>query len=228
AVKNNIFGTEILARASLENNAGKFIFISTDKAVNPISVMGQTKRIGEMLCMALNQRGLTKFISVRFGNVLGSRGSVIPLFKEQIAKGGPVEVTHEEMKRYFMIIPEAVGLVLQAGQMGKGGEVFVLNMGDSVRIVDLARDVIKLSGLEPDKDVPIVFTDPKPGEKMFEEILTAEEGTTATSDEKIYTANLSCIEESKLAENLNKLAELVNGSNGEEIKNQLNLIIKNN
>ncbi len=183
---NNVIGTKILAEISSEKKVEKFIFISTDKAVNPTSVMGMTKRIGEIICRALN--GETKFISVRFGNVLGSRGSVFPLFKEQIKKGGPVEITHPDMKRYFMMISEAVSLVLQAGEMGEGGEVFVLDMGKPIKIVDLAKEMIRLSGLEPDREIPIVFTSPNKGEKLFEEILTSEEGTIATKNEKIFKA----------------------------------------
>jgi FlaA1/EpsC-like NDP-sugar epimerase len=205
AVKNNIFGAEIVAKAALSCNTENFVFISTDKAVNPSSIMGATKRIGEMICQNLNQKGKTKFVSVRFGNVLGSRGSVIITFKEQIKKGGPIEVTHEKMKRYFMIIPEAVSLVLQAGQMGNGGEVFVLDMGDPVKILDLAKELIKLSGLEPDKDIPIVFSSPRPGEKFFENILTAEEGVTATKNDKIFIARSSAVGEIKLNEELQKL-----------------------
>jgi len=154
-------------------------------------VMGATKRVAEMVIQALNDPGRTKFVAVRFGNVLGSRGSVIPVFQEQIKRGGPVTVTHEEMQRYFMVTSEAVLLVLQAGAMGQGGEVFVLNMGEPVRIVDLAREMIRLSGYEPDKDIPIVFTEPRPGEKFFEELLTAEEGTMATRHEKILVAKMN-------------------------------------
>ena len=198
AVKNNIFGTKILTDISLNCGAEKFIFISTDKSVNPASVMGATKRIGEMICQAANQKGKTKFISVRFGNVLDSRGSVIPIFKEKIKKREMIEITHPDMKRYFMTTPEACLLVLQAGAMGQGGEVFVLDMGDPIKILDLARELIKLSGLRPDIDIPIVFTEPRPGEKFFEEILTAEEGTIATQNEKIFKAKLSNVDENKL------------------------------
>ena len=173
AVKNNIFGTKIVAEAA--RGAETFIFISTDKAVNPTSVMGACKRAGEMICQKLNGQGGTKFISVRFGNVLGSRGSVIPVFQEQIRKGGPVEVTTQEMERFFMTIPEAVGLVIQAASIGKGSEVFVLNMGSPIRIIDLAKDIIRLSGLEPDKDIPIVFSGKRTGEKISEETLYSEE-----------------------------------------------------
>jgi FlaA1/EpsC-like NDP-sugar epimerase len=191
AVKNNIFGTLIVAEAAQRTRVEKFVLISTDKAVNPTSVMGATKRVAEIILQALNGQGPTKFVSVRFGNVLGSRGSVIPIFQEQIKRGGPVTVTHEEMKRYLMVTSEAVLLVLQAGALGQGGEVFVLDMGEPVRIVDLAREMIRLSGYEPDRDIPIVFIGPRPGEKFFEELLTAEEGTIATKHEKIFVARTS-------------------------------------
>ncbi len=190
----------------LAERNGKFFFTgNTDKAVNPISIMGATKRLGEMICQALNQKNFTKFVSVRFGNVLDSRGSVIPIFREQIKKGGPVEITHPEMKRYFMIIPEACLLVMQAGAMGQGGEVFVLDMGSPIKIVDLAKEMIRLSGLEPDKNIPIVFTQPRPGEKLFENILTAEEGTMATHNQKIFMAKLSQINEERLNSGLENL-----------------------
>lgn len=221
AIKNNILGTKIVAQACLDVGVEKFVFISTDKAVNPKSIMGITKRIGEMICQILNQKNVTKFVSVRFGNVLGSRGSVIPIFKKQIEKGGPVRVTHEDMKRYFMIIPEAVSLVLQAGDMGQGGEVFVLNMGDSVRILDLAKQLIRLSGLEPDKDIPIIFTEPRSGEKFSEEILTAEEGTIATENKNIYKARFSLVDENKMKSNLEVLKNVTVDADNEQIKNIL-------
>jgi len=225
AVKNNIFGTLAVARAAMDCSAEKFVFISTDKAINPTSVMGATKRVGEMICQNLNQKGRTKFISVRFGNVLDSRGSVIPLFKEQIKKRGSVTVTAEEMKRYFMLIPEAVGLVLQASQMGQGGEVFVLDMGSPVRIIDLARSLIRLLGLEPDKDIPIVFTGPRPGEKPFEEILTAEEGIEATKSRSIFRAKLSFVEEEQLNRGLEKLKFLAKQNKSLEISNVLRELV---
>ncbi len=221
AVKNNIFGTENLARASLENNVGYFIFISTDKAVNPSSVMGATKRVGEMICQVLNQKNHTKFVSVRFGNVLDSRGSVIPIFREQIKRGGPVEVTDSQMKRYFMLISEACLLVMQASAMGQGGEVFVLDMGKPIKILDLARDMIKLSGFEPDKDIAIVFTGKRPGEKLFEEILTAEEGTIATKNKKIFMAKLSQVELDDLENKLKELKDAADKSDREKIINIL-------
>lgn len=208
AIKNNVFGMKSVAEAGVKFAAEKFIFISTDKAVKPASVMGATKRIGEMICQNLNGKGKTQFISVRFGNVLNSRGSVIPIFREQIEKGGPVQVTHPEMKRYFMTTPEACLLVMQAGAMGSGGEVFVLDMGKPIKILDLARDIIRLCGYEPDKDIPIVFTEPRPGEKLFEEILTAEEGTISTQNQRIFTAKLSNIDRKKLEEGLNRLEKM--------------------
>ncbi len=226
AVKNNIFGTKIVAEMAIKYRAEKFVFISTDKAVNPTSVMGATKRVGEMICQVLNKKNVTKFVSVRFGNVLDSRGSVIPIFREQIKKGGPVEVTHPEMKRYFMITPEACLLVMQAGAMGQGGEVFVLDMGEPIKILDLAKEMIRLSGFEPDKDIPIVFTQPRPGEKFFEEILTAEEGTIATKHQQIFMAKLSEIDEEKLTQGLKRLREaVIKKPNREEIINILKQIV---
>jgi len=189
AVFNNIHGTKILAKASAESGVDRFIFISTDKAVNPTSVMGATKRIAENLIRGLNN-SRTAFISVRFGNVLGSRGSAVPIFQKQIQKGGPVTVTDYEMKRYFMTISESVQLVMQAGSMGKGGDVFVLDMGKPVSIYKMAEELIRLSGLEPDRDIPIVISGKRPGEKLFEELLTAEEGSTATLHKKIYYAKV--------------------------------------
>jgi len=224
AVKNNIMGTKIVAEGALKYGVEKLIFISTDKAVNPISVMGATKRVGEMICQALNNdKNLnpqnTKFISVRFGNVLGSRGSVIPIFQEKIKKREPIEITHSEMKRYFMTTPEAVLLVMQAGAMGQGGEVFVLDMGDPVKIIDLAKELIRLSGLRPDIDIPIVFTKPRPGEKLFEEILNVEEGTIATKNEKIFVAKLSHIDWLKISSELEKLKKAAyNGEKGKIVK----------
>ncbi|MFA6375887.1 MAG: nucleoside-diphosphate sugar epimerase/dehydratase [Candidatus Paceibacterota bacterium] len=198
AVKNNIFGTKAVAAAAMAAGAEKFVMISTDKAVNPTSVMGATKRVCEMVCQNFNAKNATKFISVRFGNVLNSRGSVIPTFREQIRKGGPVEVTDPEMTRYFMLTSEACLLVLQAGAIGSGGEVFVLDMGKPVKILDLAREMIKLSGFEPDKDIPIVFIGRRPGEKLYEELLTAAEGTIATRNQKIYIAKQENTDEGKL------------------------------
>jgi len=190
AVRNNVYGSWRTARLAGEKGVETFIMVSTDKAVNPTSVMGATKRVAEKVMQGLNVQFDTKYITVRFGNVLGSRGSVVPLFKKQIEAGGPVTVTDPEMKRYFMTIPEASQLILQAGAMGKGGEVFVLDMGEPVKIVDLARNMIRLYGHEPDGDIQITFTGLRPGEKLFEELLSAEEGTTATIHTQIFRANL--------------------------------------
>jgi FlaA1/EpsC-like NDP-sugar epimerase len=186
AVKNNILGTYNIAECAHEFAAQRFVMVSTDKAVNPTNVMGATKRAAEMIVQSLDQISQTSFASVRFGNVLGSRGSVIPVFKRQINEGGPVTVTHPEMIRYFMTIPEAVQLVIQTAAMAQGGEVFILDMGKPVKIVDLAKDLIRLSGFEPDKDIKVVYTGVRPGEKLFEELLTAEEGAAGTKHDRIY------------------------------------------
>lgn len=205
AVKNNVLGTKVLAETADRHNVETFILISTDKAVNPSSVMGASKRIAELILQQMSQSSKTRFSAVRFGNVLGSRGSVVPLFRKQIATGGPITVTDPEMKRYFMSIPEASQLVLQAGSMACGGEVFVLDMGEPIRIVDLAEDLIRLSGYEPYRDVEIVFSQIRPGEKLFEELMTAEEGTRATCHEKIYIANLRHVDAIWLDTRLGKL-----------------------
>jgi FlaA1/EpsC-like NDP-sugar epimerase len=183
-VENNIFGTWNVATAAGRFGVGDFVLISTDKAVRPTNIMGATKRFAELLILSLGDSA-TKFVAVRFGNVLGSNGSVVPTFKQQILAGGPVTVTHPEMQRYFMTIPEASQLVLQAFTMGRGGEVFVLDMGDPVKIVDLARNLILLSGLRPDTDIRIEFTGTRPGEKLYEELSHLEEGTVATPHQKV-------------------------------------------
>ena len=185
AIKNNVVGTRTIARAADRYGADHFVMISTDKAVNPTSIMGSSKRVAEMCIQCLNERSQTDFVTVRFGNVLGSSGSVIPIFRQQIANGGPVTVTHPDMVRYFMTIPEASQLVLQAAAMGRGGEVFVLDMGEPVKIVDLARDLITLSGFRPDEDIEIKFTGMRPGEKLFEELAITGEDMQSTRHPKI-------------------------------------------
>lgn len=205
AVKNNVFGTYNVAECAHKTGAKKFVLISTDKAVNPTNIMGATKRIAEMIIQGMNRISKTEFVAVRFGNVLGSNGSVIPLFKKQIEDGGPVTVTHSEITRFFMTIPEAACLVIQAGAMAEGGEIFVLDMGQPVKIVDLARDLIRLSGLEPDIDIEIKITGLRPGEKLYEELMMEEEGLQSTQNKKIHIGRPMEIEYGQIMESLELL-----------------------
>ena len=205
AVKNNVFGTLNVAQAADRHHVGKFVLISTDKAVNPTNIMGATKRICEMIVQSMSTHSETVFVAVRFGNVLGSNGSVIPLFKKQIAEGGPVTVTHKDIIRYFMTIPEAVSLVLQAGAFAKRGEVFVLDMGEPVRIDDLARNMIRLSGFEPGVDIEIKYTGLRPGEKLYEEMLMKEEGLRTTQNALIHIGKPLVIDEALFRKQLTEL-----------------------
>ena len=207
AVKNNVFGTYNVAKAADKYGVKRFIMISTDKAVNPTNIMGATKRICEMIVQTINKKSKTEFVATRFGNVLGSNGSVIPLFKKQIENGGPVTVTHKDIVRYFMTIPEAVSLVLQAGSYAKGGEIFVLDMGAPVKIYDLAVNLIKLSGYTPGVDIKIKITGLRPGEKLYEEMLMDEEGLQDTPNKLIHIGKPIDLDEENLFKSLDELYE---------------------
>lgn len=226
AVRVNVYGTKMLADLSMKYNVEKFIMISTDKAVNPTNIMGASKRIAETYVQSLDQTGTScKFITTRFGNVLGSNGSVIPIFQQQIDKGGPVTITHPEVTRYFMTIPEACQLVLQAGYMGNGGEIFIFDMGESVKIYDLAKKMISLSGLKLGVDISIVFTGLRPGEKLYEEVLATEENSTATQHDKIKIAKIRTYQWEKVKQMTDELIELLNTDDEFGLVKQMKVIV---
>ena len=225
AIKNNVFGTFNLAEVADKYEVEKFVIISTDKAVNPTNIMGATKRLCEMIAQAFDGVSKTEFVAVRFGNVLGSNGSVIPLFKKQIKSGGPVTVTHRNITRYFMLIPEAAQLVLQAGGFAKGGEIFVLDMGKPVKIYDLAMDLIKLSGLEPNRDIKVKVTGLRPGEKLYEELLMSEEGLLETTHNKIHIGKPTFDDMDVLKAKLEELKKILSEDDTQVIKNKMKEIV---
>jgi Predicted nucleoside-diphosphate sugar epimerases len=225
AIKNNVFGTLNVALCSDKYKVKRFVMISTDKAVNPTNVMGATKRVCEMIIQSMDKRSKTQFVAVRFGNVLGSNGSVIPVFIEQIKNGGPVTVTHKDINRFFMTIPEASQLVLQAGAYAKGGEIFILDMESPVKIYDLACDLIRLSGYVPNKDINIEFIGLRPGEKLYEEVLTEEEGLNQTLHKKIFIGKPTFDDFDKLMVKINEFKEIVEEDNREKIISKLEEIV---
>ncbi|MCK9229708.1 MAG: polysaccharide biosynthesis protein [Syntrophales bacterium] len=225
AVENNLLGTKHAVASALAAGAEKFVMVSTDKAVRPTNIMGATKRVCECLAMSANHRGQTRFMAVRFGNVIGSSGSVIPLFRRQIARGGPVTVTHPEVTRFFMSIPEAARLILQAGSMGEGGEIFILKMGEPVRIRDMARSIIRLSGFEPDEDIKIVYTGLRPGEKLYEELITEGEGIIPTHHDKIMVLRGNAVNRERLNAEVDELLAVSKSCSAEKIKEKLSSIV---
>ena len=224
-VSNNVFGTRMLADAALRYGARHFVLISTDKTVNPVNFMGASKRVGELYCQSLNALGETHFITTRFGNVLGSCGSVVPLFERQIASGGPVTVTHADITRYFMTIPEAVGLILQAGAMGRGGEIYVLDMGEPVRIRELAEKMIRLSGLRPDQDIKIEYVGLRLGEKLHEELFYAEEELRGTGHPKLLLAGSAPVDGGRLSEAIEAMALAVKNGSVEQLTAAMHAVI---
>ena len=224
AIRNNIEGTAAVARCALRHDADAFVMISTDKAVNPTSVMGTSKRIAELYIQGLSGKGKTRFCAVRFGNVLGSTGSVLPLFRRQIRDGGPITVTHADMVRYFMTIPEASQLVMQAAAMAENGEIFVLDMGKPVKIVDLARDLIRLSG-KTERDIPICFSGVRPGEKLFEEIGFDEERMDRTRHPKIYAGKIHHVDLDGLESDIAELSKLRDSQDNARIRAAMRKIV---
>lgn len=225
SIKNNVFGTLNLAECADKYNVERFVMISTDKAVNPTNIMGATKRLCEMIIQSIDKKSNTQFVAVRFGNVLGSNGSVVPLFKKQIANGGPVTITHPEINRFFMTIPEAAQLVIQASVFAEGGEIFVLDMDEPIRIYDMACDLIRLSGFEPHEDIKLEFIGLRPGEKLYEEVLTEEEGLNKTVHEKIFVGRPTFSNFELLKKNLEELMFITEGGNREEIIRKLKELV---
>jgi len=227
AIKNNIFGTRNLIDISIQHEVERFVLVSTDKAVRPTNVMGASKRVAELLVQGQNSCGITKtrFMVVRFGNVVGSVGSVVPLFKKQIENGGPVTVTHPEVTRYFMTIPEACQLILQSGAMGEGGETFILDMGTPIKIAEMAKDLIRLSGFELGTDIDIEYVGLRPGEKLYEELITEGEGIVPTEHEKIMVLRGEICDQSLLNGKIDELRDLARQQKGDEIRLKLKEII---
>ena len=225
AVKTNVLGTRNLVEAALQSGVAHFVFVSTDKAVRPANVMGASKRVAEMIVQGADKEGATRFMAVRFGNVIGSSGSVIPLFQQQIAQGGPVTVTHPDITRYFMSIPEAAQLILQAGAMGEGGEIFILDMGEPVRIADMARDLIRLNGLEPDRDIALEFIGLRPGEKLYEELITVGEGIVPTGHSKVLVLRGTTVGREALNARVDSLGEIARGPDTGRLKVALKELI---
>ena len=222
AIKNNVFATKLLGELAGEANVKDFVLISTDKAVNPTSIMGASKRVAEIVLQSLNQKYRTNFMAVRFGNVLGSAGSVVPIFREQIHKGEPITVTHKDMTRYFMTIPEASQLVLQAGALGEGGEIFILDMGEPIKILDLAEDMIRLSGLQPYEDIDIIFSGIRQGEKLFEELEITGENLLKTRHPKIYIGKIAAYEGEEVADILSNFRQAIEENDAAKIRSLFN------